>query len=66
MEVGSAYSGLQAFDMVSKSIEILNDLNQAIVQEDANLDRKMVNVAVSQQVSQPSDPESVHRVDVLA
>ena len=66
MQVGSAYSGLEAFNMVSKSVEMINDLNRDIAREDIKLDRKMVDVAVSQQVSQPASPEAVHRVDVLA
>ena len=66
MEVGSSYSGLQAFDMVSKSVEMVNDLNKSIVQEDIKLDRKMVDVAVTVQVSQPASPETVHSIDTLA
>jgi len=66
MQVGSAYSGLQAFDMVSKSVEMINDLNRDIASEDIKLDRKMVDVAVTQQVSRPASPETVHRVDLLA
>ena len=66
MEVGSAYSGLQAFDMVSKSVEMLNELTKTIAQEDVRLDRKVVDAAVRQQVSHPSQPQDVHQVDVLA
>lgn len=66
MQIGSSYSGAEAFDMVSKSAAKLNELNQKITDADMQMDKKMLNVSVESRVSHPVHPEDVHQVDTSA
>jgi hypothetical protein len=64
MQIGSGYSGMDAVDMVSRSVQMVNDLNKEIVSESIDLDKKLTAVAVEQKVARPGENGSI--VDRLA
>lgn len=63
MQIGPAGTAGHAFEQINRSVEMMNDLNQMIVDTTQSTDKKMLGFVVSSKVQ-----ESVEqgRLDLLA
>jgi hypothetical protein len=52
MQIGSAGSAAHAFEQISRSVEMMNDLNQLIVDSSQTTDKKMLGFVVSSKVQE--------------
>jgi len=66
MQIGSAYSGLDAVEMVSKSVQMVNDLNRMIATEQSEFSGKMMKASVAEKVTTPSPEATEQIIDTLA
>lgn len=63
MQIDSSAS--HAFENINRSLQMLNQLNQTIVDQSQNIQNKLVNMSVQEQVGNAKEAASSH-IDLQA